>query len=100
MATFAIKSSSMSTNYEYSDENLIVVGNYIKDMVSESVTNINGTCYELVDGAQGDYVGRFNGSVKNNELVYSLSEMSRAESNMVWDAIDGIEPYVLGTNAE
>jgi hypothetical protein len=36
--------------------------------------------------------------MRDGEIRYSMSEMSRRDSNLVWDAIDGIEPYILGEN--
>ena len=36
--------------------------------------------------------------LRDGEVRYSLSEMSRKDSNKVWDAIDEIEPYVMGEN--
>ena len=38
--------------------------------------------------------------MRNGEIKYSVSEMSRKDSNLVWTAIGEIEPYVLGENQE
>lgn len=96
MGTFTITSSQLSNNYEYKNESVIVNGVFNKNNTTGEFLNINGTAYRAVgDGQQGDYIGNFNGYIRNGEIRYSLSEMSRRDSNLVWDAIDEIEQYVL-----
>jgi hypothetical protein len=51
-------------------------------------------------GGQGEYIGNFNGYMRDGEVKYSISEMSRKDANKVWDAIDEIEQNILGTNGE
>ena len=34
------------------------------------------------------------------EIKYSMSEMSRQDANLVWDAIDEIEPLITGEDNE
>ena len=43
----------------------------------------------------GDSFGYFNGYPNGNEMVYDLSQMKRADSELVWDAIEAIEAEVL-----
>lgn len=101
MGTFNITSSTLNNSYEYKDENIIVNGNYTKNAQTGSLQSINGSCYRInSEGEQGDFVGSFNGNVRNGEIYYSLSEMSRRDSNLVWDAIDEIEQYVTGENID
>lgn len=99
MGTFNITSSTLNNSYEYKDENIIVNGNYTKNAQTGSLQSISGSCYRInSEGEQGDFVGSFNGNVRNSVIYYSLSEMSRSDSNLVWDAIDEIEQYVTGEN--
>lgn len=99
MGTFNITSSSLNNGYEYKDSAVIVNGGYNKDAQTDTLQNVNGNVYEKdAQGQSGRYIGNFNGSMNNGEITYSLSAMSRADSNKVWDAIDGIEPYILGEN--
>lgn len=101
MGTFEIKSSALNNSYEYKDSAVIVNGNYNIDNTTSELQNVSGNVYEKdAQGNQGRYIGNFNGYMNNEVLTYSLSAMSRADSNKVWDAIDGIEPNIIGTNEE
>lgn len=95
MGTFTITSSRLSTSYVYNDENIVVNGSFNKDMKTGNPGDINGSAYRTnADGSQGDYVGNFNGYVRGDETIYSMSEMSRRDSLKVWDAIDEIERMI------
>lgn len=99
MATFQIKSQTNNATYEYKDENLVVQGNYVKDATSGDLVSVSGSCYRVnQQGQQGEYVGNFNGYMRDGEVRYTMSEMSRRDSNNVWDAIDEIEAHILGGN--
>lgn len=101
MGTFNVISSTINSQYEYKDANIVVTGNYAKDATNNELQSVSGSCYRITpDGGQGDYVGNFNGYMRDGELRYSLSEMSRKDSNKVWDAIDEIEANILGENDE
>ena len=101
MGTFNVINSTINSQYEYKDANLVVTGNYAKDATNNELQSVSGSCYRITpDGGQGDYVGNFNGYMRDGELRYSLSEMSRKDSNKVWDAIDEIEANILGENDE
>ena len=98
MSTFNITSSTLNSNYEYKNGVVVVTGNYSKDATNDTLQSIGGSVYVDNNGQQGDYIGNFNGYMRDGEIRYSLSEMSRKDSNKVWDAIDEIEVYVLGEN--
>ena len=100
MGTFNITNSELNNSYQYKDTSIIVTGSYNKDAIRDTLTSVSGSCYRVnAQGEQGDYIGNFNGYVREGgEIRYSLSEMSRRDSNLVWDAIDEIEVYVLGEN--
>ena len=99
MGTFNVKSSTLNSQYDYNDENLVVNGSFAKDATSDQLQNISGSCYRKnAQGEQGDYVGNFNGNMRDGRLRYSLSEMTREDSMAVWDAIAEIENYVVGPN--
>ena len=101
MGTFNIINSTLNNSYKYKDENLIVNGNYTKNAQTGGLQSVNGTCYRInSEGEEGDFVGSFNGNVRNSVIYYSLSEMSRSDSNLVWNAIDEIEVNVTGENVE
>ncbi|MBQ6378036.1 MAG: hypothetical protein IJJ56_04500 [Prevotella sp.] len=100
MGTFKVTSSNSNNQYEYKDNVVVVIGNYNTDNTTSTLQNVSGTvCQQNQDGEQGEYIGNFNGYMRDGEIRYSLSEMSRRDSNKVWDAIDEIEPYVTGQNA-
>lgn len=99
MGTFEIKSSALNNSYEYKDSAVIVSGNYNIDNTTNDLNNVSGNVYEKdAQGNQGRFIGNFNGNINNGVITYSLSAMSRADSNKVWDAIDGIEPNITGKN--
>ena len=101
MGTFVVKSSTLNSQYEYKDANLFVNGNYSKDATNDTLQNVSGSCYRInSQGEQGEYVGNFNGYMRDGEIRYSLSEMTRKDSNDVWDAIDAIELNIIGTNED
>ena len=97
MSEFVVKSSTLNSNYEFKDVNIIVSGNFQKDAQTEALTSISGECYRNVDGNMGDSFGYFNGYPNGNEMMYDLSQMKRADSELVWDAIEAIEEEVLPT---
>jgi len=102
MGTFAVINSTLNSSYNYTDESVVVNGNFSKDATNDTLQSISGSVYHKTEsGEQGEYIGNFNGYQREDGLKYSLSEMSRKDANKVWDAIDGIEPHVLPqTNGE
>ena len=100
MGTFNVTSSNLNNQYRYSNDTLIVIGNYNQDMTTTTMQNVNGSAYRKnAQGEQGDYIGNFNGMMRNGQILYSLSEMSRNDSELVWDAIEDIESYITGSNS-
>lgn len=96
---FNITSSTLNSSYIYKDV-IIVQGNFGKDATTDTLTSIDGQCYrKTAAGEQGDYIGNFNGYPQSDgSISYDLSQMKRADNNLVWDAIDDIEAKVLGEN--
>lgn len=96
MSKITIMSSKVNKTYTLENENINVNGSYITDEQSGELQSVQGSCYRTNgDGSQGEYIGNFNGMMRNGEVRYSLSEMSRRDSMMVWDAIDEIEQFIL-----
>ena len=100
MSKFEITSSSLNNQYNYEDENVKVQGGYALNAQDNSLQSVNGSVYRNNDGQQGDFIGNFNGYVRDGEIRYSISEMSRRNANMTWDAIDAIEAEITSVNAE
>ena len=99
MGTFNITSSSLNNQYTFSNESLIVNGNYNMDATNNTLQNVQGQCYRKdAQGNQGEFVGNFNGYMRDGSVRYSISEMTRRDANLVWDAIDEIEANITGTN--
>lgn len=100
MSTFNVTSSSLNNQYEYADENVTVQGSYTKDATNDTLQNVSGSVYKVPaqQGQQGEYIGNFNGYMRDGEVRYSISEMSRRNANMTWDAIDEIEANITGAN--
>ena len=100
MGTFTVTSSDLNCGYEYKNESVEVSGSYSKDATTDTMMNVSGTAYVTTPDGRGDYIGNFNGYMRDGEVRYSLSEMSRKNSNLVWNAIDEIELNIIGTNTE
>lgn len=104
MGTFRIKEVKTDSQYDFVNDNLIVYGKFVKNSIdggNEELQRIDGACYYNEDGNPGALIGSFVGTpLPNGEIGYELSRMSRREKDLVWDAIDEIEPNILdnGTN--
>ena len=99
MGTFTVTSSNLNNGYNYKDSAVIVTGSYNKDATTNTLQNVSGQVYrQNAQGEQGDYIGNFNGYMRDGEVRYSISEMSRRNANMTWDAIDDIEAIITGEN--
>ena len=82
---------------------LMYTGNFVKNATTGSLITYNGQCYRKnAQGQQGENFGNFNGFYREGqqEVKYSMSEMGRNDSALVWAAIDEIEPHVIGTDSE
>ena len=100
MGTFTITSSTLNNGYDFKNASVTVQGSYTKDATTDTLQNVSGQVYQLAVGGSGEYIGNFNGYMRDGEVRYSLSEMSRRKSKMVWDAIDEIELNIIGSNNE
>jgi len=101
MGTFNVTSSTLNSGYTYTDESVMVNGSYQMDAQSNTLKSISGSVYHKTEsGEQGEYIGNFNGYQREDGIKYSLSEMTRRDNNLVWNAIDGIEPHILPQTTE
>ena len=104
MSTFNITNSAMNNSYNYKDENVTVQGSYTMDATqpTQQLQSVSGSVYKVTTqaGEQGEYIGNFNGYMRDGEVRYSISEMSRRNANITWDAIDEIEANITGANEE
>lgn len=99
---FKITSTTSTSNFEYTDK-IAVKGYFNKDVDNNKVTSINADCYRIDEQGQiAQSFGRFSGSpdIQTGEFDYDLSKMSRSDSNLVWDAIEAIEPQILPVDEE
>lgn len=96
MENFVVKSQSLTTQYEYTNDDVVVNGSFSSDKTEADVQGINGQVYRKPENeGRGDYVGNFTGTMGSEGMEYSLSKMTRRNTNLVWDAIDGIEAHIL-----
>lgn len=101
MGTFTITSSNLNNQYTFKNESVVVNGNYSMDATTSTLQNVNGTFYRNNENdEQGEYIGNFNGYMRDGEVKYSISEMSRRDMRNAWDAIDEIEQNILGVNEQ
>ena len=95
MATFVIKNATNNAQFEYTSDTIKVNGSYVKDAASGKLKSINGNCFNPSDEGEGEGFGSFYGYPNGDEMVYDLSQMRRADSELVWDAIEDIEAELL-----
>lgn len=100
MKKFEITSSSLNNQYNFEDDNTKVQGGYAQNAQDNSLQSVNGSVYRNNEGQQGEFIGNFNGTVRDGVIRYTLSEMSRRDANLAWDAIDAIEAEITSQNAE
>ena len=93
--TLRVVAATENTQYEYKTQEIVVYATLRKDVVSNEVREFSGQVYVLSGDVQGDFIGSFNGYMRDGVMKYSLSEMSRQQSNKVWDAIDDMEPEII-----
>lgn len=93
---YQITDSTISTSYICKQSGIIVQGQHSKNEQSGEIQHVNGSCYRPNDKDEiGEFIGNFNGYLRDGELKFSLSEMTRADSNLIWGAIDEIETEIL-----
>ena len=101
MGTFKLTNSELNNQFKFTNEKVVVDGSFAKDAASGELKNISGSVYLIGEGeAPGDYLGNFNGHVSDGEVYYTLTEMPRSKSRLVWSAIDEIEVNVIPDKAE
>jgi hypothetical protein len=97
MGTFTKTRSVLDNQYSYVNESLMIAGNYILDAATNALINVSGSVFVVgVNGNQGDFIGSFNGSMDDDKMSYSFSQMTKEQSDLVWVAVKEIEPYILG----
>lgn len=97
MEKFEIKSQSLTTQYEYENDDVTVNGTYNSDKTEAEVQGLNGQVHRKPEGeGRGECVGNFTGTMGAEGMEYSLSKMTRRNTLLVWDAIDAIEATVIG----
>ena len=100
MDKFEITSSTLSSQYNFVNDEVVVNGALNKDAITDTLQNVSGTVYRKnAQGEMGEYVCNFNGYLRDGVINYSISELKRRDVNMVWDAIDAIEKHILPQNA-
>lgn len=98
---YEVKSSTLNVAYECKQTGIIVQGNYARDAQTNEIQFVNGTCYRPNEqGEIGENFGNFNGYMRNGELRFAISEMTRKDSNLTWGVIDEVEGEILASNEE
>lgn len=91
---FNIVSSTLNTSYNYKDV-IIVQGSFVKDASNGNVQSISGSCYVNNLNEQGQFVGNFNGYMRDSKIKYSFSEVSLEDLDKVKAAIADIEAELM-----
>ena len=99
MGTFTKTRSVLDNQYSYVNESLMIAGNYILDAATNAFINVSGSVFAVgVNENQGDFIGSFNGSMDDDKMSYSFSQMTEEQYQLVWVAVKELEPYILGEN--
>ena len=99
MGNFTVTMSTLDNQYSYHNESVLLEGNYFVNAQTSTFIGVSGTAYSTdTEGNQGDFIGSFNGSLVEGEMVYSFSQMTKEQYDLVWVAVKELEPYVLGTD--
>lgn len=96
MTTIRKIKSTLSENYGFSNENVTGTVSVTKDTETGELTQISGQVYgKNTDGTQGNYIGVFNGSTLNNEIVYSTSQMNYHNHSLVIALANELETQLI-----
>lgn len=99
MKKFDVTSSTMNSQFVYKNDELIVNGNFEKEGITGAFRSVNGTAYAKdAEGSQGDYIGDFNGYMRDGVMKYSISEMPLDDLDNVKVVIRDIESEIIPAN--
>ena len=96
MGKFNVINSELNNQFKFVNENLVIEGSFVKDAKTGVLRSISFAAYTAgEDETLGEYIGNVSGHPKDDEVHYSLTDMTRSKSRLVWDAIDEIEANIL-----
>ena len=93
MSEFILKTTVLLSQFEYEDGTLNVQGEIRRNAETSEVERVAGSV-SIKEETQV-HVGSFSGSMRGNEMKYSLSEMTRLNADIVWSAIAAIEQQII-----
>lgn len=93
MSEFILKTTVLLSQFEYEDGTLNVQGEIRRNAETSEVERVSGSV-SIKEETQV-HVGSFSGSMRGNEMKYSLSEMTRPNADIVWGAIAAIEQQII-----
>lgn len=98
---YEVTNKTESISYVCKQSGIIVNGTVVKDVINGEIQSVNGSCYRPNEqGEIGEYFGNFNGYLRDGELKFSLSEMTRKDSNLTWGCIEEIEGEIMPVDNE
>lgn len=99
MGTFTKTQSVLDNQYSYVNASLAISGNYYVDATTSTFKSVSGSVFAMdSEGIQGEFIGSFNGSISGEKMIYSFSQMTKEDYDLVWEAIKEIEPHVIEGN--
>jgi len=100
MGTFNVTSSNLNNQYTYSNATVIVVGNYNMDATTNTLKNISGSVRRQSMEEEEGYITDFISYMRDGVLKTSFTEeMTKEDYATVLDAIDEIDDFVRGIDA-
>ena len=101
MGEFTITMSTIDNQYNYHNDTVLLGGNYFVDAQTNTFKGVSGMAYSTdSEGNQGDFIGSFNGHPVEGDMVYSFSNMTKEQYDLVWVAVKELESYIIGTDKQ
>lgn len=89
-------SSTLNENYKVRSDSFVGTASAVKNVFDNKLVNLNGQFYEKnADGTQGQYVANFSGTMYDNKMVYTTSQMTREQYAEVMAVIGDIEAQII-----
>lgn len=99
MSTFDITGSTLTSQFVYKNDELIINGNFVKNAVSDELQSVYGSVYEKdAQGGMGAPLGSFNGTSRGSGIRYSFSDIALQDISRVEAAVQDIQNKIIPTD--
>ena len=100
MKSFEITNETKNSQYTYKNDDVVVNGNFAKNVQNNTLLNVSGAVYEKNgDGSMGINIGSFNGYLRDGSMKYSISEAAIGNLGKIEVAMEDIIEEITKENA-